>query len=314
MPNRTYIRCLACLPLLACLAPQVFAQSTMGQPEVHPGGIAYSSEQSAAGSPQLAQKESELRSELKQHPDSAELLYALGLVLRLENNPRASLPIYTQAATHRTPTAGELRSVALDYVLLNDFDDAIHWLERAVQMSPNDVEVLYSLGRCYYSRDRYTDAAKMYKRVLAIDPKNLKAEENLGLAYDSIHSPDKAEDALRTAAGWADENGTDEWPYLDYGSFLLDEDRAKEAAGPLRIATHIRQSCAACHEKLGRALLATHDEPEGLAELEKATQLDPKNPKIHFEFGRALRQAGQMDRAMQELSLSQKLYSTHSEQ
>jgi tetratricopeptide (TPR) repeat protein len=207
-----------------------------------------------------------------------------------------------------------LRSVALDYVLLHDFDDAIRWLELAAQSAPNDADILYSLGRCYYSLDRYVDAQKLYQRVLVIDPHNLKAEENLGLSYDASHRTDKADEALRTAAQWADPAGTDEWPFLDWGSFLLDQDRTAEAVSPLRVASHIRHDCVPCHEKLGRALLATHDTEGGLQELELATQLDPKNPKTHYEYGRALRQAGQLERAQHELTLSETLYSVHSEE
>jgi Flp pilus assembly protein TadD len=54
--------------------------------------------------------------------------------------------------------------------------------------------------------------------------------------------------------------------------------------------------------------------PEGLSELEQATKLEPENPRIHFELGRALRQAGQMEKAQQELSISQKLYKAHSQE
>jgi tetratricopeptide (TPR) repeat protein len=249
-----------------------------------------------------------------QNPQSAALLYGLALVLRLEGRARESLDTYTQAARSRKPTPQELRSVALDYVLLKDFDDAIRWLEEAAQSAPTDADILYALGRCYYSRDRYVDAGKLYQRVLAIDPGNLKAEENLGLAYDAAHRTDKAEEALRTAAAWADPSGADEWPFLDWGSFLLDQDRTVEAVVPLRLASHIRHDCVPCHEKLGRALLATHDTAGGLQELSIATQLDPKSPKMHYEYGRALRQAGQLEHAQKELSLSQSLYSAHSEE
>jgi tetratricopeptide (TPR) repeat protein len=242
------------------------------------------------------------------------LLYALALVLRQEGNPRSSLDTYTNAARYRQPTANELRSVALDYVLLNDYEDAIHWLERAVQTEPKNIDVLYSLGRCYYSKDRYRDAGKMYERVLAIEPTHLKAEENLGLVLDATNHPEEAEEALRKAAQWASAENKDEWPFLDLGGFLLDRDRAPEAVDPLRASIQIQPNCAVCHAKLGRALLATHDIPGSIAELEEAERLDPKDPKTHFELGRALRQAGQTERAQEEFAASQKLYSAHSQE
>ena len=300
--------------LMAGLQPFVLSQTTGETKTARPGGSSYSTEESGAVILGLAPKESELRAKIAAQPNSAELLYALAVVLRQEGKPRESLGTYTESARLRKPTAEELRSVALDYVVLNDYEDAIHWLEVAAQMNPGDANTLYALGRCYYSKDRFTDAGKMYERVLAPEPKHLKAEENLGLYYDAINRPDKAEEALRKAVSWANENGTDEWPFLDLGGFLLDQDRAKESIGPLRAAVHIRPDCASCHEKLGRALLATQDSTEGIAELEQAIRLDPKNPKTHFELGRALRQGGQAERAKQEFSLSQKLYSAHSQE
>jgi len=131
---------------------------------------------------------------------------------------------------------------------------------------------------------------------------------------DATNHPEEAEEALRKAASWASNENKDEWPFLDLGSFLLDRDRATEAVDPLRAAVHIQPNCGACHEKLGRALLVTHDIPGSIAELEEAARLDPKDPKAHFELGRALRQAGQTERAQQEFAESQKLYSAHSQE
>ena len=274
----------------------------------------YAAEEAGAVSTSLGRKDLDLRAALTAAPDSPELLYAYALLLRQEGKARESLATYTRAASLRKPNAEELRSVALDYVLLSDYDDAIHWLELAQQLNPHSANVLYSLGRCYYSKDRYQDARKLYEAALAIEPRNLKVKENLGLVYDATNEPDKAEDALAKAVSWADPNGTDEWPYLDFGAFLLDHNRATEAIPHLRTAVKIKAACAVCHEKLGRALLATEDIAPGLSELEEATKLDPANPRMHYELGRAYRQAGQREKATQELAISQKLYSAHSQE
>lgn len=292
----------------------LFAQSAGTVKEARPTGDPYSTEESTAGSPLLAQRDADLRAAIVSQPDSPDLLYALALVLRQEGKSRESLDTYTRAAHYRKPGPEDLRSVALNYVMLGDYEDAIHWLELAVQMDPNDANILYALGRCYYSKDRYADAGRMFERVRAIQPAHLKAEENLGLVYEATNQPDKAEAALRNAARRASQTGPDEWPFRDLGSFLLDHDRGSDAVEPLRTAVRIQAGCAACHEELGRALLAKHDINGGIAELEQAAELDPKNPKTHYELGRALRQAGQLDRAKQEFALSQKLYTSHSEE
>ncbi len=259
-----------------------------------------------------AEIESGLRRDLALHPDSAPTLYKLGQVLRLENKPKESLETYTQAARLQKPNAEELRSVALDYVLLDDYNDAIHWLQIAVSMEPGNADVLYSLGRCLYSQSRYPEAEAAFVRVLQIKPDHLKAEENLGLIYDYINQPQKAEVALRKAAEWAGTDSKDEWPFLDLGSFLLDHDRSAEAVPFLRRAAAINATSTACHEKLGRALVDTGDTSGGIKELEIAAQLDPKNAKMHFELGHAYRAAGEMQKSRAEFALSQALYGEHS--
>jgi tetratricopeptide (TPR) repeat protein len=261
----------------------------------------------------LARMETQLRSELKANPNSAPTLYKLGLVLRQENKPAESLKIYTQAAAAQKPDADQLRSVALDYVLLNDFKDAIHWLEVAASFEPRNVDVLYSLGRCYYSQGKYHDAEDTYLRVLQINPDHLKAEENLGLTYDVENEPDKAEPALRKAVEWSGQESKDEWPFLDLGAFLLAHDRAADALTFLERSTAIAPKCAACHEKLGRALVATGKAADGVKELETAVQLDPKDPKIHFELGRAYRAIGDLEKSRSEFAQSQALYGQHSQ-
>jgi Flp pilus assembly protein TadD len=154
----------------------------------------------------------------------------------------------------------------------------------------------------------------MLLRVLQIKPDHLKAEENLGLIYDYANQPEKAEAALRKATAWAGDESTDEWPFLDLGAFLLGHDRSAEAIPFLRRASTIAPKCAACHEKLGRALVLTQDADGGVKELETAVLLDPKNPKMHFQLGLGYRAAGALDKARAEFALSQSLYGHHSQE
>lgn len=265
-----------------------------------------------ASSVSSAEAESELRAQVKQHPDAAAPLYRLALILRQDNKPRESLDVYSKAAQLQKPDAAALRSVALDYVLLNDFDDAIHWLRIALGLEPNNVEVLYSLGRCLYTQNQFPPAEAAFTRVLQLDPSHFKAEENLGLTYDAENRPVKAEKALRAAAQQAEQHSAaDPWPFLDLGTFLLEQAKPGEAVPFLRKAVNLEPSNARAHEKLGRALAAAGDPASGAIELQKAIELDPRNAKFHFELGHAYREAGQEDKATTEFARSKELYGEH---
>jgi tetratricopeptide (TPR) repeat protein len=248
---------------------------------------------------------------LTYHSDVAGVLYLLGMVEEREDKPSESLAILTRAAKLQTPSSEQLRIVGLDYVLLNDYPDAIHWLEGAVQMDDGNSNAWYSLGRSYYTQSRFRDAEQAFRKTLVLDPANIKATENLGLVCEAENKVDEADTFFQAATTLANKNPqADEWPYLDYGDFLLNRDRAQEAIPPLENAVRINPKCAACHEKLGRALDATGQLEKGISQLESAVALSEDDAHLHYELGLAYRKAGFKDRAKRELSLSQKLYGT----
>jgi tetratricopeptide (TPR) repeat protein len=299
--------------ILAVATHSVFGQQTPAK-AAQPGGVSLGRETSAQPDPAFAETEARLRADLQQNPQSAETFYQLALVLRQENKPRESLETYTRVAQIQKPNAAQLRSAALDYVLLDDYDDAVKWLRVALGMEPNNTDVLYSLGRCLYTKNLFSDAEKVYLRVLALNPTHLKAEENLGLSYDAENDPKKAEAALRTAMQWAKERGLkDPWPYLDLGIFLLDQSRDADAQPFLEKAVELDAKSAWAHEKLGMALVADGDSTRAIRELQISVDLAPNDPKAHFELGHAYRAAGQQEKARAEFEISKSLYGQHSQ-
>jgi tetratricopeptide (TPR) repeat protein len=262
----------------------------------------------------LSSIESELRHQLSLSPESAPLLFRLGQVLLRENKPKESLDIYTRAARLQKPNAEQLRLVAMDYALLKLYNDAIHWLQIAHSMNPDDVDVMYDLGRCFYTQGRFHEAEQIYLKVLQLKPNSIKAEENLGLTLDKEVQPERAEAAFRTAVEWAGDQQSDEWPFLNLGVFLLEHGRPSEAVAFLKKAVRVAPTNAVCHEKLGRALMQIEDVQDGVSELQSAARMDASNPRIHFELGRAYRDAGKADKAAAEFALSRSLYGAHSEE
>ncbi|MGO8759228.1 MAG: tetratricopeptide repeat protein [Terracidiphilus sp.] len=246
---------------------------------------------------------------LVRSPDVADAHYMLGFVLHRENHPQDSLAEYTTAARFSPPQSDDLKIVALDYVLLNDYPDAIHWLERAVAIDPQNREAWYGLGRCYYTQSRFTESEQAFQHVLALKPEDVKTVTNLGLVYEMENRIDDADRTYGKAVALARTNPrSDEWPYLNYASFLLENSRAPEAIPLLEQAIGIAPRCADCHGKLGRALAATGKPTDAIGELREAVAISPQDPKMHYELGRAYRAAGQMDLAKEELALSAKLY------
>jgi tetratricopeptide (TPR) repeat protein len=259
---------------------------------------------------EFADAEKALRIYIGLHQESADALYLLGFVVNRENKPAESLEIYTRAAGIQAPTGDDLKIVGLNYVLLNDYTDAIKWLEKAVEFEPKNSEAWYYLGRAYYTQVRVPDAKNAFSTVLKLEPHHSKAENNLGLIFESEAKPEKALVAYRNAINWQEHSQSpSEQPYLNLGSLLLEQGEATEALPSLKKAAQIAPGNPACHLKLGSALLRLGQLQEAQQELEEATRLEPENAATHFQLGRLYKQLKLRERAKKEFDRADEIQS-----
>ena len=284
-----------------------------------------------------------VRRYLEAHPDSADAHYLLGFILfrqiqsgaslegaskgaqynaldpRLANlaqkNAEASLAEYTAGARYRKPGAADLKIVALDYVVLGDFVDADKWLTRSLQWNPQDADAWYYLGRAKYNENRFAEAVQAFQQCLNLDPKNVKAEDNLGLSYEGLGKFPEAMAAYQTAIGWQQPGaagGAFAEPYLDLGSLLLDQNRPQDALPHLLRAAELAPREARAREKLGKAYSDLNRLPDAQRELEEAVKLSPQSARLHFMLGQVYRKQGMTEKAKAEMQLSGVLDGTRS--
>lgn len=252
--------------------------------------------------------ENALRSYMAAHPQSPDAAYLLGFVLHRQNRPSESLAAYTQAAALATPTADDLKIVALNYVLLDDYSDAIKWLEKAVEFDPKNRDAWYYLGRAYYTKGRLAEAQKAFQQLLELDPRDVRAENNIGLILETEAQPGAAIEAYRHAIDWQERSlRPSEQPYVNLGSLLLEQGQTVEALEPLQKATELAPSNAYCHLKLGMAYRKVGRLNDAQREVEKATQLEPDNAGAHYQLGRILKETNSLARAQAEFNRAAEL-------
>ncbi len=249
----------------------------------------------------LPEAERTVREYLEVHKSSADAHFLLGYILFKEQNAGASLAEYTEGAKYRTPSAADLEVVASDYVLFKDYPDADKWFSRAVEWNPQDALGWYYLGRTKYNENRFEEAIAAFEQCLKIEPRNVKAEDNLGLSYEGLNRNDEAMAAYRTAIAWqADAAVRNSGPYLDLGSLLVDTDRSEEALPYLLEAARLAPEEYRVHRQLGKAYAHLNQLAEAGAELEKAAELAPENAPVHFMLAQVYRRQGLLDKAKSE--------------
>jgi Flp pilus assembly protein TadD len=246
-------------------------------------------------------------------PLSSEALYLLGYVLERENKPRESLAVYTRAADLAPPQPNDLKLVALDYVLLNDYSDAVVWFKRCLADDPANSEAWYFLGRAHMERGDFVEAEKDFHHTLALTPNDSKALNNLGLSLEAQNRTDEAIKAYSAAVSiQKDREHESEQPLLNLGTLLNNENHFRDALLYLAHAVEVAPGSARCHEELSRALTATGDSEQGILAMERAVALDKANPRLHFLLGQLYRKAGQTAKASAEFQTSKRLYGSHS--
>jgi Flp pilus assembly protein TadD len=299
---------LAAAPMAGPQQPTVSNLSAAPIPANSPGPLADQKNLMALG--KFSEAERSLRAYLVMDPRSGQARYLLAYALLRQNKPRDSLEEYTRAAALQTPTAEQLREVGQDYVLLNDYPDAGKWILRSIEFDGADPEGWYSLGRLRYTEQRFGNAADCFKRALALAPESVKAENNLGLAYEGLNRTDEAVVAYRQAIAWQDAGPPEkasEQPLLNLAIVLVHQGALAEAQSLLTRAAGIAPQDPRIQEQMGQAYMQQGNFSEAQKHLSIATQLDPEQSNLHFLLGQAYRHLGRLQEAKAEFDTAARL-------
>jgi len=285
------------------------------------------------------------RQYLQNHPDSAEAHFLLGhilfreisakwleegkaegeallyntgdlsgsLVAYRDAKAKESLAEFTAGAKYHVPSALDLKIVALDYLLLKDNNDADRWLTRSLQADPRDAQAWYYLGRTKYGKGQFTEAIEAFAQCLKLEPRNIKAETNVGLSYEALERPDEAAQAFQNAIAWqAESSAKDPEPFIELGHLYVNQNQPEKAVPYLTQSIAIFPLISKAHEELGKAYSLLNKFPEAQAELEKAIELTPQAPNLHCLLAPVYRKQGLTDKAKAETDRCSALSGTHS--
>jgi tetratricopeptide (TPR) repeat protein len=249
-----------------------------------------------------------LQAFISQHPSSDDGLYSLAYVRFRQNQARESLQLFNRGAQLKPPTADDLKIVALDYVLLRDYNDAVRYLEESLKLNPDNLEARYHLGRARYQLNQFDLAIAAFLQVLLVDPGNIKAEDNLGLSYEAKNDVDHAITAYRKAIQLDQASLThNAQPYLNLGSLFARSNRGSEAIPLLKRASEIDPSSGKAWYELGKAYLNLERPEEARAAAETAVRLSPDESSYHYLLGRIYSRLGKTELSARQFKATEDL-------
>ena len=260
-----------------------------------------------------SEAEAMLEKYLRGHQNSAPAHVLLGLVEFNEDRPAESLAEFTLAARISPPGANELVIVALDYLKLKDLADADKWMSASLEKGPANAPAWRYLGGIKYAENRFSEAIDAYRKCLQLQPRDILAEDGLGRSYEGLSRDEAAAAAYRLAIDWQSRaRAKYAEPLLHFGSLLVHQARAQEAIPYLQAAEALEAGDADVHQQLGEGYTQLNQLDKAQAELEKAVELSPNEPHLHWLLAAVYRKEGLPDKAEKETKAFSALLGSHS--
>ncbi len=224
-------------------------------------------------------------------PSANELMAYMeeGQQLFAQRRYRDAMRMFQKAAELKPSYDAAWRMVGACYHQLGDYQSAMDFYKMALSHDETD-ETYYLMGVTMYELGRYEDEISYYRKALSLNPKNVKALNNMGTTLYTLH---RYEDALACYDKIIEIDGTDEKVWNNHGVTLKKLGRTEEASESFGRAVGINPDYtdawinkAALHHELGQFREAAEC-------WHIVTQIIKDNPVLWFRKGEALFNIGQ---------------------
>jgi tetratricopeptide (TPR) repeat protein len=157
-----------------------------------------------------------------------------------------------------------------------------------------DIQMIYADAFRHHQAGRLSEAERLYRQVLAVDPHHADSLHLLGVVAHNMGRHDVAVDMISRAIAVNAKLA----PYhSNLGAVLKAQGKLDEACVCYRRAIDIKPDFPWAHNNLGIALQDQGRLDEALACYRKALDLKPDFPEAHNNFGTVLREFGRLKEA-----------------
>jgi tetratricopeptide (TPR) repeat protein len=130
------------------------------------------------------------------NPRDERVQYALGGAYFELNQPEKAIQAYEEFQKIFKDTDSGYREIAKYYLGNNDYEKAIEYLKKAIEIQPESVESLYLLGDTYLRQRRIKEAVPVYRALAQATGNNINVKKQLALSLIDTGGYKEAADLL----------------------------------------------------------------------------------------------------------------------
>ena len=188
-----------------------------------------------------------------------------------------------------------LHSLGMICYQLGNYDLAINCLKEALRFNPANVYAYYDLGTIFQEKGELDEAVTCYKKTLDLNPNLADAYNSLGIVFQEKGQLDEAVTCYKKAVKLDPEFSE---AYNNLGVSLKEKGQLDEAIICYQNAVQIDPNFVKAYYNLGHVFQAINDPDKAMTYYQKALQLDPKDVASYNNLGNILHDKGLLDEAI----------------
>ncbi len=171
------------------------------------------------------------------------------------------------------------KRLAYSYKKQNKTDMYINEMERLIDLTENDTNLMMELSNAYGDLERYDDQIYILKQLLKKDPNNEIAQGDLALVLEK-----SGEDPLEFIKERLDNNPDNVSYGLDYADRLIKNNRNAEAINVFKKVIRVDGSNKIAYRKIGELYFEMDDLKSASKAYEELYMLDPRDIKTAIKI------------------------------
>ena len=240
----------------------------------------------------FGQAERYYRAILAIQPNDIDGMHLLGVIAHQTGRNELAVQLIGNALALNDKVPVLHYNIARALRVLDRTDDAIAHFRRAIDLKPDDLEALCTLGNIFQEQGELEKAVECYHAALAARPDCVEARIDLRIRpdYAEVHvslgnvlnTQGKLDEAVahyRQALALSPDNAQ---AHNNLGNALRSQGRSDEAAEALHQALALKPNYAVAYHNLANALRDVGKFEEARVASEKAIELSPANLAFHY--------------------------------
>jgi tetratricopeptide (TPR) repeat protein len=253
---------------------------------------------------------------LSARPESVSTLLQLAKLTRRQGDPARSAKAFQYLKQARA-LAPYCPSILFEFAYTSLLaaappDTAIALLKRLHVMEPDRSETLFALGQALTVRrnsDEIAEALRHFQRYVELNPGVAEGHGFVGYCAFLTKDYALAEAHLRRSL---ELNRNQTAPYFYQGMIAFERGEDQNSRELLSLVLKMQPNHGMARLGLGKLFYRSQDYRNALVELQKAAELIPGMPEVHYQLSLAYRQLGEAEKSREAMQAYKKLQRTDS--